>query len=61
MVQLMNENQKFFLGDLVIEREPEHPFFWLVKRDNEILDRDQYSNDIRERFNSGEYNKKETL
>ena len=48
---------RFTLGDLVIERDIKHPFFWLVKRDGEVIDRDQYSNDIRTRFEIGVYNK----
>lgn len=46
---------KFTLGDLVVERDIQHPFFWLVKRDGKVIDRDQYSNDIRTRFEIGVY------
>ena len=45
----------FTLGNLLIVREPQYPYFWLVKRDGIVIDRDQYSNDIRERFASGVY------
>lgn len=48
-------NSKFTLGSLTIEREPDFPYFWLVKKDGKIIDRDQYSNDIEERFEMGQY------
>jgi hypothetical protein len=47
--------KSFKLGDLTIKREPKYPFFWLVKRKGIVIDRDQYSNDIRDRFDRGEY------
>lgn len=46
---------KFKLGTLIVEREPQYPYFWLVKDSGVVIDRDQYSNDIRERFALGIY------
>ena len=45
--------ESFTLGNFIIEREPQYPYFWLVKDGNTVIDRDQYSNDIRERFELG--------
>jgi len=47
--------ESFILGNLLIIREPQYPYFWLVKKDDVVIDRDQYSNDIRERFDIGVY------
>ena len=47
--------ESFTLGNLLVVREPQYPYFWLVKRDGIVIDRDQYSNDIRERFDIGVY------
>ena len=46
---------KFELGTLIVEREPQYPYFWLVKNGSVVIDRDKYSNDIRERFALGVY------
>lgn len=48
-------NNRFTLGSLVVERELQHPYFWLVKKNGKVIDRDQYSNDIEERFEMGVY------
>jgi hypothetical protein len=45
----------FTLGNLVVERELQYPYFWLVKKNGKVIDRDQYSNDIEERFEMGVY------
>jgi hypothetical protein len=54
------KNESFKLGDLLVERELQHPYFWIVKRNSVVIDRDQYSNDIRERFDIGVYNDSRT-
>ena len=53
-------SESFSLGNLVVVREDHHPYFWLVKRDGVVIDRDQYSNDIRERFDLGAYTPEST-
>jgi hypothetical protein len=56
----INSN-KFLLGDLgdyfVIERETTSRGFWIVSIKGKIIDQDKYSNDIRARFEHGDYNK----
>jgi len=49
---------KFELGTFIVEREPQYPYFWLVKDNGIVIDRDRYSNDIRERFELGVYSHK---
>ena len=48
-------NSKFTLGNLIVEREPHFPYFWLVKKDGKVIDRDQYQNDIESRYEMGTY------
>jgi hypothetical protein len=52
---MRKESNYFTLGDLVVERESNWPYFWIVTRKGIQLDRDQYSNDIRERYEMGIY------
>jgi hypothetical protein len=49
------KNDSFTLGDFIVERESKYPFFWIVKKDDIQLDRDQDLNDIQERFDLGVY------